>query len=176
MHKIYRCSIDTHQRILQYIHDRMIEDKKLPAIKETCNQLSITRGTFYLHFSSIEEAKQEVDQRCWNKFLELADVYREDSLQKKVLPFSFLFFEWLKQDLAYYQSFLLTENNIFTQNLLQFLKERSNAEDDMHTVFAVYGIFGFLQQWLKQVPKKGSYEAAKQLDELLKNLKIRSIV
>ncbi len=168
---IYQCSIETHQRILHYVHDTLIQQKRIPSIKESCAQLGITRTTFYLHFASMEEAKEALDRQCWEELLEMAAVYQKDPLQAKLLPFSFFFFEWLKKDLAYYQNITLCENHIYIEGMYHYLQDHLKECDSLHIAFIALGVLGFLEKWVEANTQIGAYEAAKQLDELLLRLK-----
>lgn len=168
---IYQCSIETHQRIIRHVHDALIQQKMIPSIKESCTQLGITRTTFYLHFASMDEAKEALDKQCWEELLEMATFYQKDPLQAKLLPFTFFFFDWLKKDLAYYQNISLCENHIYMEGMCSFLQDRLKESDPLRLAFIALGVLGFLQKWLEASVQIGAYEAAKQLDALLLRLK-----
>lgn len=46
--KTYQCSVQTHERILHCLYQIICENKAGSSIKSVCEQLAMTRGTFYL--------------------------------------------------------------------------------------------------------------------------------
>ena len=149
MAKTYRCSTKTRQRILQAVHDALAQDGTLPSIKELCAQLSITRGTFYLHFSSMMEVRQTLEEDRLRELESALRAFHEDPLNERLLPRTFPYFEWLKREL---------------RSLLE--QERTFANEAERS-FLLYGATGYLRCWLACKERCGAYEAARELDALL---------
>ena len=171
MKKTYQCSSETHQKILKQLHDMIITEKTLSSIKELCQALSITRGTFYLHFSSIEQAYEELYVQTLRDLKERIIQFQQDPLNQKLLPKTFVLFEWIKEDRSFYlRSTFLQRRDVKLTFEMLFCEDTKNL-DPLTLSFLAEGISGFLQSWLAEKEGTGAYEAAKKLDLILSKLK-----
>lgn len=169
--KTYQCSIETHQKILKQLHDTIMKEGIPPSIKELCQDLSITRGTFYLHFSSMEEAYEDLYAQILDDLKERVIQFQQDPLNQKLLPKTFVLFEWAKEDRSFYlRSSFLQQTHVKQAFKMLFYKEAKNL-DPLTVSFLAEGISGFLQSWLVEKERIGAYEAAKKLDFILSKLK-----
>lgn len=167
MKKTYTCSLVTQERILTHVHDTIVENGCLPSIKEVCEELDITRGTFYLHFASMQEAHAALKRERVKLLEEMCDALWADTLQMRLLPHTFVCFDWLKRDLPYYRRLCLSADEILGEGIAVVIARVLPAVKGASLCFAQHGALGFLQDWLQQRDALGAYEAAKRLDALL---------
>lgn len=167
MAKTYRCSTKTRQRILQAVHDALAQDGTLPSIKELCAQLSITRGTFYLHFSSMMEVRQTLEEDRLRELERALRAFHEDPLNERLLPRTFPYFEWLKRDLPFYRRCSLNDDSALATGLRSLLEQERTFANEAERSFLLYGATGYLRCWLACKERCGAYEAARELDALL---------
>ena len=164
--KTYQCSVQTHERILHCLYQMICENKAAPSIKSVCEQLAMTRGTFYLHFASMEAAREELDKTIGEKLKEAYTDYRKDHLKQKLLPHTFFIFEWLKKDLSYHRASLSSYPAQLRAVLDEVLSAMIDSDDPYVRCFLVQGAIGFLCRWIETDGEK-AYEAGKSLDHLL---------
>ena len=72
---------------------------------------SITRGTFYLHFSSMMEVRQTLEVDRLRELESALRAFHEDPLNERLLPRTFPYFEWLKRDLPFYRRCSLNDDS-----------------------------------------------------------------
>ena len=161
------CSTKTRQRILQAVHDALAQDGILPSIKELCAQLSITRGTFYLHFSSMMEVRQTLEEDRLRELESALRAFHEDPLNERLLPRTFPYFEWLKRDLHFYRRCSLNDDSALATGLRSMLEQERTFANEAERSFLLYGATGYLRCWLACKERCGAYEAARELDALL---------
>lgn len=169
MAKTYRCSSETRGRILQCAHDALAKEGSLPSIKALCTQLSLTRGTFYLHFSSMKAVEWALEEDALKTLAEKLQMFHGDSLSARLLPHTFPYFDWLKQDLSFYQTRSFCDDSLLAKGVRTHLAETCLFQEPAQRSFFVYGAAGFLQYWLSHADRCGAYAAARQLDACLLN-------
>ena len=136
-------------------------------VSALCREAGIHRGTFYLHFSSMMEVRQTLEEDRLRELERALRAFHEDLLNERLLPRTFPYFEWLKKDLPFYRRCSLNDDSALAIGLRSLLEQERTFANEAERSFLLYGATGYLRCWLACKERCGAYEAARELDALL---------
>lgn len=172
MARMYQCSIETRNRICRQVQEDFCQTGSVPPIKTVCEQLSMTRGTFYLHFADMEEALREVLRQHIASLYRRIEQQKEQQVVEGLLPKALPLFQWLKQDACFYELLLRQGHPFLIQELAKVMIElfalaNETKESCYQRAYQAYGGIGMIYCWLTEEQRCGPYEAARQLEALI---------
>ena len=171
-----------HHSLLELLNEKNLE---VISISEICRKAKVNRGTFYLHYSKIEDLFEEYFKEITS---DLADSYQEPYRHVTVLktseldPSTIRIFHHIekykhfyrivfskKVPLTYYYLLFESIRDLLALNKEIFLNEGINHE--IHCAYQANAIIGIIMEWYHH---DFSYSPAYLNDQLVRILNIKT--
>lgn len=178
--------IDKTKKSLKSALTSLMKEKKYNdiSITELCEKANVNRGTFYLHYSSIEAFLNEIEDDFMEKISKII---------KKYYPMDELTFYLLANDLVdeikKEKEFMMVNvskngNHNFVRRITRYTKELSlklnnftiDEDDDeympFYITFVIEGSIGILVEWIEKGCTDDIFKILKKLGSLLQKIVI----
>lgn len=157
-------------------------------VKELTERIDINRGTFYLHYSDIEDLIECIQNELYDGFCRILGAVTAQRIKQEPSEILFEICNFLKQNSDVCSALLFSEQlsalsekvkKLFSEKCSALLRSAYpdlNAEKyDLICEYCIYGGIGIVRSWLKYHPEK----TPRQISELwlsLTNSGIKNIL
>lgn len=157
-------------------------------VKELTERIDINRGTFYLHYSDIEDLIECIQNELYDGFCRILSAVTAQRIKQEPSEILFEICNFLKQNCDVCSALLFSEKSsalsekvkkLFSEKCSALLRNAYpdlNAEKyDLICEYCIYGGIGIIRSWLKFHPEK----TPRQISELwlsLTNSGIKNIL
>ena len=108
----YKNAIQSKRKICSTYLNLLSQGKKF-TVTDIVKIAQVNRGTFYLHYKSIEDVATSIEEELANKFKVLEHDFRQIEIDKTPETILNRFNEILLQDLDFYKLIIKTKNTYF---------------------------------------------------------------
>lgn len=157
-------------------------------VKELTERIDINRGTFYLHYSDIEDLIECIQNELYDGFCRILDAVTAQRIKQEPSEILFEICNFLKQNSDVFSALLFSEQSsalrekvkkLFSKKCNKLLRSAYPDLDaekyDLICEYCIYGGIGIIRSWLKYHPEK----TPRQISELwlsLTNSGIKNIL